>query len=148
MYSKWSIWFISQSRESTLKQSCSQMTSFLQELRIYLYNTLKQVSYIVTTETGSYVMSFSFLKYEPRQIFFPIRYSCLLLSSPGCYPRRLSTLAGPFISCRGYSVLVVGGGEDVFSMLNLYSDEILETLYTDEVRLVLGNTSSFSCVLR
>lgn len=33
-------------------------------------------------------------------------------------------------------------------MLNLYSDEILEMLSTDEVRLVLGNTSSFSCVLR
>lgn len=42
------------------------MTSFLPELRIHLYNTLKQVSHIMTTETGRYVMYFGFLKYEPR----------------------------------------------------------------------------------
>lgn len=34
--------------------------------------------------------------------------------------------------------------KDLFAMVNLHSDKILDTLYTDKVLPVLGNTSSFT----
>lgn len=133
-------------QRKTLKQCGSQTASFLPELRIYLYSTLTQVSYITTTKTGSYVMYFNFHKYEPRGGFSVHSDTVVyLLSSPWRCPSRFPTLGSPFKSCRGYSVLVMG--KDLFATLNLYSDKMSETLYTDEVLLVLGNTSSSSCVL-
>lgn len=56
--------------------------------------------------------------------------------------KRIPCLGAPFKGCKSYNLIVMV--KNLFAMLDFYLSKILETLYTDEVLLVLGNTSSFT----